>query len=93
MACCSCQNCLNQRTTRKRLEASIKQELRENDRCTRCLENTLRYLGDPGPSRGATTADALLCLPLSIKMAEIKEDFGMVASPEWFEEDIAKGIF
>jgi hypothetical protein len=32
-------------------------------------------------------------LMLSIKMAEFEEDFGMMASPEWFEEDIAHGNF
>lgn len=32
-------------------------------------------------------------MPLTLKLAEFQEDFGIMASPEWYEEDIAKGIF
>lgn len=32
-------------------------------------------------------------LPLSLKMAEFQEGSGILASPEWYEEDIAKGNF
>lgn len=74
-------------------EPAVSEQLREDSRCPNCLQHRLRYLGDPEPTLSAGAKDMLLQLPLSLKMAESKEYYGMIPNPEWFEEDIAKGIF
>jgi hypothetical protein len=61
--------------------------------CPRC-SRPYTELGEPEPECDDTKlTTALENLPLLLKMAEFQEDFGMMASPEWYEEDIAKGNF
>ncbi|KAB8212890.1 hypothetical protein BDV33DRAFT_197193 [Aspergillus novoparasiticus] len=91
--CTRCENCLQRVTANKNTEPGVSEQLREDSRCPNCLEHRLKYLGDPEPTPGASVEYMLLHLPLSLKMAEYKEYYGMIASPEWFEGDIAKGNF
>ncbi|KAE8371037.1 hypothetical protein BDV26DRAFT_276867 [Aspergillus bertholletiae] len=91
--CSRCEDCLQRAMAKSNTESAVSEQLREDSRCPNCLEHRLRYLGDPEPTLSASAEDMLLHLPLALKMAEFKEYYGMIASPEWFEEDIAKGIF
>lgn len=59
--------------------------------CPRC-SRPYTDLGEPPGGGDTKLMTALQNLPLCLKMAEFQEDFGMMASPEWFEENIAKQL-
>ncbi|KAL4805723.1 hypothetical protein BDV18DRAFT_152458 [Aspergillus unguis] len=82
--CGGCQRCLEKRKTYVDFNLGI------------AISQARSYanLGELEPERDHTKLiTALQNLPLSLKMAEFDDDFGMMASPEWHEEDIAKGNF
>jgi hypothetical protein len=47
----------------------------------------------PNPSMSLEDVTFLQDSLLAMKMAKFEDDFGMMASPEWYEEDIEKGNF
>ncbi|KAL5364282.1 hypothetical protein BJX96DRAFT_157081 [Aspergillus floccosus] len=92
--CGSCQRCLERRSSVRNSYLSSVTEPELSDReCPRCLR-PYRSLGETTQEcNGAKVMTVLHNLPLALKMAEFQEDSGMMASPEWYEEDIAKGTF
>lgn len=92
--CGACQRCLERRSTIRNSHLGTITEPDLVDRkCPRCS----RPYTDLGQAtqefNDAKLMTVLQNLPLTLKMAEFQEDFGMMASPEWYEEDIAKGNF
>lgn len=88
--CGGCERCLEKRKTHLDFNLGIAISPGQCPRCLRPYAN----LGESEPERDDTKLlTALQNLPLCLKMAEFQEDFGMMASPEWYEEDIAKGNF
>jgi hypothetical protein len=62
--------------------------------CPHCSKPFLLDLGEPKPEFDNIKPEGMLLdLPLSMKMAQFWEDFGLMANPEWFKEDIKKGNF
>ena len=60
------------------------------ERCPRC-HATKSFFGIPlagvGDYAGVGNYDPVTALGIAWRMAKSEEDFGMAASPEWFEED------
>ena len=47
----------------------------------------------PNPPTSLEEVSFLLDSLMAMKMAKFEDDFGMMASPEWYEEDVEKGNF
>lgn len=92
--CASCQRCLERRREIRNSHSRPVTEPDLSDRkCPRCSRPYTILGRATQECNGAEQMTVLQNLPLVLKMAEFKEDFGMMASPEWYEEDIAKGNF
>lgn len=92
--CGVCQRCLERRGTIQHAHLGTVTELdHAESRCPHCS----KPYTDLGPSaqecNDAKLMTVLENLPSTLKMAEFQEDSRMMASPEWYEEDIAKGNF
>lgn len=92
--CGGCQRCLERRRTK--LNSQLGTSTRSNNverNCPRC-STPYTHLEASEPECDDTKLISMLQnLPWSLKMTGFQENFGMMASPEWYEEDIAHGNF
>lgn len=89
--CGVCQPCLK----RKGTSFGNAQEMSHfENNCPRCSRSFTHLWNSKKPtSNNAVTFSTPEDLFLTWKMVEFQEESGMMASPEWYEEDIAHGNF
>lgn len=86
--CGGCQRCIERHYAHRISHLRNATESRHNEqKCSRC-SRTYTDLGQE--CSDAQLLTMLQNMPLTLKMAEFQEDFGIMASPEWYEEDMAR---